>query len=308
MSNPSSSCPLPSPALDAFRLLVERIEWAARERDDDWLAVTAKEARNVLEQTTGAAPSPQCLDLLRKTLPYVEQYPGEDRAELAHSIRNALQAAQGEDLSTQEAEDMRAPDLLQALRDLCEWESHMGGWDAPCWNRAKVLLERIAQHERAAIAPWARAALSFYLHNVADLGHSDPAICDRASRALTDDAGATARYALREMGLDPLPVEEASSGDLCWWAVHCRVSLNGEEREAGEVYVHAPHAERARALASEHVLDTWESTERAGEPGMSGLFVNTDEPQPVDGEQPWFRHAEEKGETVFTWTESRRKA
>ena len=35
-----------------------------------------------------------------------------------------------------------APDLLAALEELLEWESRMGGWDAPCWVQARDAIAR----------------------------------------------------------------------------------------------------------------------------------------------------------------------
>lgn len=37
--------------------------------------------------------------------------------------------------------------LEQALADLLEWEQHTGGWEAPCWDRARRL---VAQNRRLA--------------------------------------------------------------------------------------------------------------------------------------------------------------
>jgi hypothetical protein len=33
-----------------------------------------------------------------------------------------------------------APDLAQGLHDLMTWAGWMGGWDAPCWERARRAL------------------------------------------------------------------------------------------------------------------------------------------------------------------------
>lgn len=30
-----------------------------------------------------------------------------------------------------------APAMLEALRDLVEWAERTGGWEAPCWDRAR---------------------------------------------------------------------------------------------------------------------------------------------------------------------------
>lgn len=35
------------------------------------------------------------------------------------------------------------PELFTALADLLEWSSIMGGWDAPCWDRARALADRL---------------------------------------------------------------------------------------------------------------------------------------------------------------------
>ena len=35
-----------------------------------------------------------------------------------------------------------APDLLAALEELLEWESRMGGWDAPCWVQSRAAIAR----------------------------------------------------------------------------------------------------------------------------------------------------------------------
>lgn len=62
-------------ALAAFRLLVERIEWAARDRDDNWLAVTAAQARAELDKASAKAapssPSPDVLAALREGRDYL---------------------------------------------------------------------------------------------------------------------------------------------------------------------------------------------------------------------------------------------
>lgn len=34
-------------------------------------------------------------------------------------------------------------ELRKALADLVDWGAMMGGWEAPCWDRAKRLIERI---------------------------------------------------------------------------------------------------------------------------------------------------------------------
>ena len=34
-----------------------------------------------------------------------------------------------------------APLLRQALADLVEWSAIMGGWDSPCWDRARSALD-----------------------------------------------------------------------------------------------------------------------------------------------------------------------
>lgn len=34
-----------------------------------------------------------------------------------------------------------APLLRQALADLVEWSAIMGGWDSPCWDRARAALD-----------------------------------------------------------------------------------------------------------------------------------------------------------------------
>lgn len=36
-----------------------------------------------------------------------------------------------------------APAMAQALRDLCEWAERTGGWESPCWDRARALLARL---------------------------------------------------------------------------------------------------------------------------------------------------------------------
>ena len=33
-------------------------------------------------------------------------------------------------------------DLLAALEELLEWESRMGGWDAPCWEQARAAIAK----------------------------------------------------------------------------------------------------------------------------------------------------------------------
>ena len=35
-----------------------------------------------------------------------------------------------------------APDLLEALEQLLEWESRMGGWGAPCWEQAHAAIAK----------------------------------------------------------------------------------------------------------------------------------------------------------------------
>jgi len=34
-------------------------------------------------------------------------------------------------------------DLLSTLKELVAWAQHMGGWDAPCWQRAAAIVEYI---------------------------------------------------------------------------------------------------------------------------------------------------------------------
>ena len=38
-----------------------------------------------------------------------------------------------------------APELLAALEELLEWESRMGGWDAPCWEQARAAIAKAKQ-------------------------------------------------------------------------------------------------------------------------------------------------------------------
>ena len=38
-----------------------------------------------------------------------------------------------------------APELLAALEELLEWESRMGGWDAPCWEQARAAIAKARQ-------------------------------------------------------------------------------------------------------------------------------------------------------------------
>ena len=33
-------------------------------------------------------------------------------------------------------------ELLAALEELLEWESRMGGWDAPCWEKARAAIAK----------------------------------------------------------------------------------------------------------------------------------------------------------------------
>lgn len=39
-----------------------------------------------------------------------------------------------------------APEMLGALRGLLEWAEQMGGWEAPCWRRAAMVVESL-DHE-----------------------------------------------------------------------------------------------------------------------------------------------------------------
>ena len=34
-----------------------------------------------------------------------------------------------------------APSMREALADLVEWAAEMGGWEAPCWGRARSVLQ-----------------------------------------------------------------------------------------------------------------------------------------------------------------------
>lgn len=36
-----------------------------------------------------------------------------------------------------------APEMLGALRGLLEWAAQMGGWEAPCWRRAEMVVESL---------------------------------------------------------------------------------------------------------------------------------------------------------------------
>jgi hypothetical protein len=48
-----------------------------------------------------------------------------------------------------EASAVSPADMREALADLLEWASHTGGWDAPCWDRAKSVMRRVRQAEDA---------------------------------------------------------------------------------------------------------------------------------------------------------------
>lgn len=39
-----------------------------------------------------------------------------------------------------EADSPQVSDLVDALQELIEWDAHTGGWEAPCWNRARALV------------------------------------------------------------------------------------------------------------------------------------------------------------------------
>ena len=38
-----------------------------------------------------------------------------------------------------------APDLLEALESLEIWASMMGGWEAPCWNQARLAIAKATE-------------------------------------------------------------------------------------------------------------------------------------------------------------------
>ena len=38
-------------------------------------------------------------------------------------------------------QSQRVNDLCEVVASLLEWSEQMGGWDAPCWNRARRLLQ-----------------------------------------------------------------------------------------------------------------------------------------------------------------------
>jgi hypothetical protein len=39
-----------------------------------------------------------------------------------------------------EADSPDVQDLVDVLQELIEWDAHTGGWEAPCWNRARALV------------------------------------------------------------------------------------------------------------------------------------------------------------------------
>ena len=38
---------------------------------------------------------------------------------------------------------------IQALEDLIEWESTMGGWEAPCWDKARGVVRKYHDDRKA---------------------------------------------------------------------------------------------------------------------------------------------------------------
>jgi hypothetical protein len=40
------------------------------------------------------------------------------------------------------AMEQAAPELLAALVDLVEWDERQGGWNAPCWRRARAAIRK----------------------------------------------------------------------------------------------------------------------------------------------------------------------
>ena len=72
-------------------------------------------------------------------------------------------------------------------------------------------------------------------------------------------------------------VESLIPFDVGIW---CKRNLNGNEPEAGEIYLHGRHAEKLRVLNTDRQLDTWLTSDQFAQPWIT---VNFDHAQPICG-------------------------
>jgi hypothetical protein len=67
----------------------------------------------------------------------------DDHAYESYQYADAMLRAGGYAEPTQAQPDQTAA-LVQALKDLVRWCEDMGGWEAPCWDRAKEAIKAAA--------------------------------------------------------------------------------------------------------------------------------------------------------------------
>jgi hypothetical protein len=88
-----------------------------------------------------------------------------------------------------------AGDMLAALKDLHAWASRMGGWEAPCWQVASVIMARAAgwQVKRLEDGAGERDVEFFaWKGGSADAPELETCICDTEEEAWAEAAGLVA--------------------------------------------------------------------------------------------------------------------